>query len=351
MKTFLRPVPGRRARGPSRAALAALLLLAAGTAAADARSDAAARFGARVDFAVRVVLDDPATPAEGARLVWKSRAPGFGARADTALEAVAGPDGSARFEGVSFASPEISAEAPGAYPATARATLDLPDGADAWTVRPASGAPWLPDGSLRLRSVRAPHPMARSELPAPRDLSAAPAGFDAEKGAFLPPLGDGETADFFVEGGATSSPWPGVDYVWIVFRPAPGGALAEAPDRGDALRLPREAPADGWSEEPLRFFEARQAHGSAPAGLQQLWSSAAGRSPRPADPDAAAPREAPPAGSVLFRSRVRRGADGAVEAARYGAVLPWHAGRMDESFLVFFNATENERSLEPEELP
>ena len=351
MNTFLRPLPGRHARGPGRAALAALLLLAAGTAAADSRRDAAARFGARVEHAFRVVLDDPATHAAGARLVWRSRTPGFGARSDTALEAVAGPDGSARFEGVSFGSADLVVEAPGAYSATAFLELDLPDGADVWTVRTPEGGPWLPDGSLRLRSVRAPHPMARSELPAPRDLSAAPAGFDAEKGAFLPPLGDGETADFFVEGGATSSPWPGVDYVWLVFRPAPGGALAEAPDRGDALRLPREAPVDGWSAEPLRFFTARPAHGPAPAGLQELWSSAVGRSPPAAEASADAPREALPAGSILFRSRVRCGTDGAVEAARYGAVLPWHAGRMDEAFSVFFNAADNERSLEPEELP
>ena len=348
MKAFLRPVPGRRARGPGRAALAALLLLAAGTAAADARRDAASRFGARVDHAFRVVLDDPATPAAGAKVVWRSDGPGETARAEIAAEA--GPDGVVRIRGVSFGYANLVVVAPGAYMVRTHLELDLPEGSDAWAVRTPEGAPWLPDGSLRLRSVRAPHAMARSELPRSAELPAAPAGFDAEKGAFLPPLGDGETADFFVEGGSADTlSRPARSYDWLVVRPAPGGALARAPDRGDALRLPREAPAEGWSEEPLRFLSAEGASGAVPDAFRQLAASAEREAPPPPDGAAEPPRESVPDGAILFRSRVRRGADGADGSARYGAILPGKAGY--RGFAVLFNTTDNERSLEPEKLP
>ena len=350
MKAFLRPVPGRRARGPGRAALAALLLLAAGTAAADARRDAASRFGARIDHELRVCLDDPATPAAGARVVWKSDGHGENARAE--IEAEAGPDGVVRIRGVSFGYADLVVTAPGAYAVRTHLELDLPEGADAWAVRTPEGAPWLPDGSLRLRSVRAPHAMARSELPRPATLPAAPVGFDAEKGAFLPPLGEGETADFLVEGGFADILRPGRSYAWLVVRPAPGGALAEAPDRGDALRLPREAPAEGWSEEPLRFLSTNGASVSVPGALRQLLSSAEREAPPPSPDDAAA--GPPPGGirdgaAILFRSRVRRGEDGAIASARYGAILPARPG-FGGHFAVFFNTTDNERSLEPERL-
>ncbi|MBQ9726780.1 MAG: hypothetical protein IJV65_04665 [Kiritimatiellae bacterium] len=318
-------------------------------AAAAARRDAAARFGARVDATVRVVLDDPGTPAAGARVVWRSDGPA-GA---LAIEAVAGTDGVARVQGVSFGRARIEVEAPGAYPATAAVALDLPEGADAWVAKPAHGGPWLSHGGLRLRlrSVRAPHAMARSELPAVGNLPPARAGFDAEKGAFLPPWGEGETADFFVEGGRVPCRWPAPDFDWLVVWPAPdGGALREMPDRGDALRLPRRAPDEGWSEEPLRFFSA--AGGSSaflPATLCPASDGAT--APRREKPSGEGPREAPPAGAILFRSRVRRGADGAAGSVRYGAILPAAQSPFANHPSVLFNTTDNERSLEPEALP
>ena len=322
--------------------------------AASTRRKTADRFGARIEHTIRICLDDPATPAAGAHAVWSSSGPGNNEFRIHSFESVAGTDGVLRLEGISLPYARLAVEMPGAYPAETGFRLDLPAASDAWHAEPAAG-PWLPDGALRLRSVRRPHPMARSSLSAklPEDET----GYDAEKGAFLPPLGDGETADFFVRGGQIACR-TSHDFAWMIVRPAPdGGALRVEPDRHDALRLPREAPAEGWSEEPLRFYAADR--GPSAALPPALWSLAAtvGRRHLPLVATCGhrlmpgAERGEPPENPILFRSRVRRGPGGEIKAARYGAILPSASSPFGQAFEVFFNPVDNERSLEPEDWP
>ena len=314
-------------------------------------------FGARVDFPVRVVLDDPATPPSAARVGWSSHS----SSADGLVpDAEPGPDGVARLRGVSFDGFDLfSSEARFAWlRASARnawardfvVRLVAPTGG-VWRVAATNAPPWLaacevaPGDDAVLRAIRRPVPMVRSEFEVPRGgLPAGGVGFDAEKGAFLPPLGDGETADFVVEAGSTVASPNQPGYSWFSVRPAgPLCAVQLARDRRDELRTPREAPADGWShdpEKPLRFLSRgrgffRPCNPFARFFRDYEWASG----------DESGE---PLCGSVvLFRSRPRAAPDGET-LFRYGAIVPPAvlASSFETRYEVRFGSFPGFRSLE-----
>ena len=314
-------------------------------------------FGARVDFPVRVVLDDPATPPSAARVGWSSHS----SSADGLVpDAEPGPDGVARLRGVSFDGfdlfssearfARLRASARNAWARDFAFCLVAPTGG-VWRVAATNSLPWLaacevaPGDDVVLRAIRRPVPTVRSEFEVPRGgLPAGGVGFDAEKGAFLPPLGDGETADFVVEAGSTVASPNQPGYSWFSVRPAgPLCAVQLARDRRDELRTPREAPADGWShdpEKPLRFLSRGR-------GLF-----------RPCNPFARFFRDyewasgdesgEPLCGSVvLFRSRPRAAPDGET-LFRYGAIVPPAAlaSSFETRYEVRFGSFPGFRSLE-----
>ena len=264
-----------------------------------------------------------------------------------------------RFPWVHFPALRVSRE--GFYTRLSPMRLGPPDESGAWVAAPADDFGWGMKKECLLRHVRNPHPMRVSSFVAGGAFPDAPIGYDADKGDFLPPLGDGETADFFVESGETPGAWPCATYRWLILRPdGPDGALALAPAFPDELRTPTEIPAPGTPAHPflrpgtaLRFLHPFQpgragaVFGSgctAPAMAYEMTNRA-----HPAAPTA---NEGGLTGRnvVVFRSRIRRNADGGIAAARYGVIIQPIIG--DKSirpfhFLVRFNEKENDCKLEP----
>ena len=301
----------------------------AGRSAPDAAAEIAATFGARFDFACRVLSED-GSPLAGASVGWIVRSDRWRAgdrnSADVRLEpsAETGADGVARLAGVAtgasglvrlpgpafgpVSTPALLVSAAGRYDAAVPLSLSAPSGG-VWRVAPAGAEPGAPV-EARLRAVGERVPMIVSALPQGTRLHGDPVGFDAEAGELLPPFGNGRTADFFVRAAATPAFRSGLARFWIEFSPAPGGALLAAPSVPDALRTPREAPADGWSEGPVRFREGAEAVAS----------------------------------TVLFRSpRAREG--------RFGAIVPPlspHASVPQMVWTVLFAVEPGRRGLEPD---
>ena len=339
----------------------ALALFSFSTAAAESASSAAGTvaqlFGASLDWPVQVLLDD-GTPAAGARLSWCSRSPWT--HDSVRIETVADSNGTARLQGLSFG---LSGKDFGGPAGAVRLLVAAPEGyaqifepqaaleADGSlrVVVPPDPADGPASRSIRLLAHRAPHPMAVSAFgasgwpPAVKDLPDGPLGYDAAKGAFLPPVGEGETADFTVEAGGSG------DLRWFVFRPAaPGGAFAEVPRTAGELVSPRTAETDAWSAEPLRFswgaFAAAEFDEAVPRSLRQVEGERRGA-------DAAKRAMVPPGSSVfLFRSRARLGAAGAVESAHYGVFYfgGWLALGNGDPVRVRFNTEPDVLNLEPE---
>ena len=312
-------------------------------------------FGARVDATLRVGIDDPATPAAGARGVWDgARSTGERLGAAALPSGTAGADGVLRLRGLCLDGDDpfspvylmpagVRVTAPGAWGRRFSLEVGAPSGGT-WRVSPQPGEAVAADGTLLLRGVRRPAPLALSELAVPcGDFPAEGVGYDAAKGAFLPPLGVGETADFFVEAGRTAA-MPGQPaYAWLVLRPAPGGAFLLERDRWDDLRTPREAPADGWSAEPLRFVFRSPGHTAAPRAhpLRGLY---------PRHEVVRQSADETPAGRViLFRSRPDGASAPGPRRFRHGAVVPPRAFALDGNnvFGVRFNPEPGDRSLEP----
>ena len=361
---------------------------------------AASKSGAPLDLTLYTASADGGAPVEGAELRWLSPPPYSGVvftLADSSEDdlgsfvAVSDRNGIARLQGVATNWPNTShltsSAAParlvssdprfpgvrfpalrvsrdGFYTRLSPMRLGPPDESGNWVAAPADDLGWSRGKTCLLRPVRNPHPMCVSSFEAGAAFPDAPVGYDADKGAFLPPLGDGETADFFVESGETPGAWPCATYRWLILRPdGPDGALALAPAFPDELRTPTEIPALGTPEHPflrsgaaLRFLHPFQMgragaiFGSgctAPAMADTMWNRVIPAAPT-ADEGGLTGRHV-----VLFRSRVRRDADGGIAAARYGVVIQPIIG--DETlrpfrFFVRFNETENDCGLEPSDI-
>ena len=270
-----------------------------------------------------------------------------------------------RLPGVRFPALRVSRE--GFYTRLSPMRLGPPDESGTWTAAPADGSGWGVEGECHLRRVRRPHPMRVSSFAAGADFPEGPVGYDAGRGAFLPPLGDGETADFFVESGQTPGAWPCATYRWIVVRPAgPDGALALVPAFPDELRTPLEVPGPSMPGSdlpflrpgaPLRFlhpFRRGRAGAvfrsgcTAPVLADELWDRCMPSAAAADDGGGFAAHNA-----IVFRSRVRPAAAGGAAAVRYGAIVP---PDIDDEFLcparflVRFNETDGERGLEPADL-
>lgn len=266
----------------------------------------------------------------------------------------------ARFRGVHFPALRVSRE--GFYTRLSPMRLGPPDESGAWVAAPADDFGWGTKKECLLRPVRNPHPMRVSSFEAGAAFPDAPVGYDADKGAFLPPLGDGETADFFVESGETPGAWPCATYRWLILRPdGPDGALAVAPAFPDELRTPTEIPAPETPAHPflrpgeeLRFlapFWSGRAGAvfdsgcTAPAMAYSMTNRA-----HPAAPTADEGGGQTARHVVVFRSRVRRDDAGGIAAARYGVIVPPDIGDgflRPIRFLVRFNESENDCRLEP----
>ena len=364
---------------------------------------AASKSGAPLDLTLYTASADGGAPVEGAELRWLSPPPYSGVAVKSAYRespvddlgsfaAVSDRNGIARLQGVATNWPNtshlISSAAParlvssdprfrgvrfpalrvsrdGFYTRLSPMRLGPPDESGNWVAAPADDLGWSREKACLLRPVRNPHPMRISSFEAGAAFPDAPVGYDADKGAFLPPLGDGETADFFVESGDTPGAWPCATYRWLILRPdGPDGALALAPVFPDELRTPTEIPAPGTPEHPflrpgaaLRFLHPFQdgrsgaTFGSgctAPAMADRMWGRVIPAAPTADEGGGLAGRHV-----VLFRSRVRRDADGGIAAARYGVIaLP----DISDGFLrpirfsVRFNETENDCGLEPSDI-
>ena len=334
-------------------------------------NDVANEFGALVDLKVRAVCEDTGEPLPGVRLRWESRTPD-GLEFPVTVRATTDANGDARLRGLSFggvnpfrsdrhfilSAPVLAAEGTGVWGLADRIPVGDPDTNGVWSL----GRSWFgdgtnrlaADGTLRLRRVLDPRPLAESGF----SVSALPrgkaVGYDALEGDFLPPYGAGRTADFLV-GADFGSPTGGpIAYGHFALLPAsPDDALLAVPARGDALRTPRAAPADGWRAEPVRYEWSFRPHDvSHGRAFARTFES---------PPDVPAPDESQRhrlliGDVVLFRSRTRRAPDGSVASALVGAVFTRHDGEdghtivREGEFVVRLNPDPASRSLEPEAL-
>ena len=195
--------------------------------------------------------------------------------------------------------------------------------------------PWNPTIPVVLREVRDPIPMYVKSVDAilPKGVFV---GFDCLRGEFLPPAGNGETADFYIlveQDGVLSKDRKFSRRMALRSASEDGGFVFQASHLHSAFKSEYLAPLDGY-RGTVDFYEEYP-------------------------PDSALKPKVDPFDSgkhMVFRSRVKKDAKGNIVEAYHGKVYERMEygrnarlqtdGESMVKFLYYFNPTPNDRNLE-----